>query len=394
MKCKIVVGANYGDEGKGLVTHILTKNYIKNNEKVLNILYNGGCQRGHTVDYTNDDRHVYKHFGSGTLDGADTYFNKDFMLNPTQFMEEHKTLKEKANLTNMFRCFCHRDCRVSTPYDALLNQMLEINRDENRHGSCGWGIFETRKRYENSEYDWSFLKMRCATNQQLYIYLEKIAKEYLPKKIEEYKIKDSVIEKYRNICISSDLINAYIDDFRSMCKLVDIIYFGDLIKKYDTVIYEGGQGLALSETNTKNFPYLTPSKTGSEIPIAEIEPYTNDIEVIYVTRSYITRHGAGPLPYECSREKINPNIEDKTNFPNDFQKSLRFAEFDYADLIDRIETDNCKKYKRNLYITHWGYGKISGRVLNDISYYLEDIKLVCDKFGKHIKQYRYGGGND
>ena len=106
MKCKIVVGANYGDEGKGLVTHILTSELYNNNEKILNILYNGGCQRGHTVDYANDDRHVYKHFGSGTLDGADTYFNKDFMLNPTQFMEEYKLLKEKANLTNMFRCFC------------------------------------------------------------------------------------------------------------------------------------------------------------------------------------------------------------------------------------------------------------------------------------------------
>lgn len=390
MKCKIVVGANYGDEGKGLVTHILTSNHIKEKEKVLNALYNGGCQRGHTVEYENGVRHVFKHFGSGALDGADTYFDKDFILNPTQFMTEHAELdclaKEYFN-SSMTKCFCHRDCRVSTPYDALLNQMVETNRDENRHGSCGWGIFETRKRYEDSKYNWSFLEMRCATNQQLYIYLESIAKEYLPKKIEEYGIKDSVINKYRNICISSDLINAYISDFRAMCKLVDIIYLGDLLKKYDTIIYEGGQGLALSETNTKNFPYLTPSKTGSEIPIAEIEPYTNDIEVIYVTRSYITRHGAGPLPYECTREKINPAIEDKTNFPNEFQKSLRFAEFDYADLIDRIETDNCKKDKKSLYITHWGYGKISGRVLHDISYYLEDIKLVCDKFGKEILKY-------
>lgn len=389
MKCKIVVGANYGDEGKGLVTHTLTKNAIENKERVLNVLYNGGCQRGHTVDYTDNDRHVYKHFGSGTLDSADTYFNKDFMLNPTQFMEEYKVLKEKAEEAHidMSKCFCHRDCRISTPYDALLNQMLELNRDESRHGSCGWGIFETRKRYESSEYDWSFLKMRCATNEQLYIYLERIAKEYLPKKIEEYKIKDSVIEKYRNICISSDLINAYISDFRSMCKLVDIIFFGDLIKKYDTVIYEGGQGLALSETNVKNFPYLTPSKTGSEIPIAEIEPYTNDIEVIYVTRSYFTRHGAGPLPFECNREEINSDIEDKTNFPNDFQKSLRFAKFDYVDLLNRIGSDNCKKYKKSLYITHWNYVKVVNRILNIMSHYLDNIKVVYDKFGKEIIQY-------
>ena len=172
-----------------------------------------------------------------------------------------------------------------------------------------------------------------------------------------------------------------------MCKLVDIIFFGDLIKKYDTVIYEGGQGLALSETNVKNFPYLTPSKTGSEIPIAEIEPYTNDIEVIYVTRSYFTRHGAGPLPFECNREEINSDIEDKTNFPNDFQKSLRFAKFDYVDLLNRIGSDNCKKYKKSLYITHWNYVKVVNRILNIMSHYLDNIKVVYDKFGKEIIQY-------
>jgi len=383
MKCKIVVGANYGDEGKGLVTHVLTSQYKKQNERVLNILYNGGCQRGHTVEYKNGAKHVFKHFGSGTLDGADTYFNKDFILNPTQFMTEYSQLasldKEYFN-SEMTKCFCHRDCRVSTPYDALLNQMLELNRDESRHGSCGWGIFETRKRYESSEYDWSLLKMRCSTNQQLFMYLEKIAKEYLPEKIEEYGIKDSVIEKYRNICISSDLINAYISDFRAMCKLVDIIYFGDLIKKYDAVIYEGGQGLALSETNISDFPYLTPSKTGSEVPIEEIKPYTNDIEVIYVSRTYFTRHGAGPLAFECNKDKLNPEIEDLTNFPNDFQKSLRFAPFVDKDLIDRILKDGCT-YKRSLYLTHNNYIRQSDTILEILSGYFSKIMLSFDKYG-------------
>ena len=64
MNVEIVVGANYGDEGKGLVSKLLTENHINHKgERVLNILYNGGCQRGHTVDiwrpsYTNTNTNL------------------------------------------------------------------------------------------------------------------------------------------------------------------------------------------------------------------------------------------------------------------------------------------------------------------------------------------------
>lgn len=378
MKCKIVVGANYGDEGKGMVTHTLTKNCIDNNEKVLNVLYNGGCQRGHTVEYE-DYKHVFKHFGSGTLDGSDTYFNKDFMLNPTQFVHEYNELK---NVTT--RCFCHRDCRVSTPYDALLNQMIETNRGNKRHGSCGWGIFETRRRYEDSLYNWTFLEMRCATNEKLFKYLESIAKEYVPKMIELYGIKDSVIAQFRNICIDSNLIIAYIEDFRSMCKLIDIVYFGDLIKRYDTVIYEAGQGLALSETNKDGFPHLTPSKTGCAIPVEEISPYTDDIEVCYVTRTYITRHGAGKLHKECDKCKINADIVDETNIPNEYQKSLRFAPFILTDFISRVAQDGWLG-RQSLYITHWNYNKLSKQDMNHLRKYFNNV-LIVDRFGGTLNE--------
>ena len=127
MKCKIVVGANYGDEGKGMVTASLTRNTVNKNQKVLNVLYNGGCQRGHTVQYSPSLKHVYKHFGSGTIDGADTYFNKDFILNPIQFVKEHKELSDLKG--TIIKAFAHRDCRVSTPWDMMLNQMIEIKRD-------------------------------------------------------------------------------------------------------------------------------------------------------------------------------------------------------------------------------------------------------------------------
>ena len=65
-KARIVIGANYGDEGKGTVVASYTK---KADGKVLNVLTNGGAQRGHSI-LTKDGSITYHHFGSGTYYGA------------------------------------------------------------------------------------------------------------------------------------------------------------------------------------------------------------------------------------------------------------------------------------------------------------------------------------
>ena len=61
LKIDIVIGANFGDEGKGLMTDYFCSNFDKS-EKVLNIRFNGTCQAGHTV-VKRDKRHIFSHFG-------------------------------------------------------------------------------------------------------------------------------------------------------------------------------------------------------------------------------------------------------------------------------------------------------------------------------------------
>ena len=61
-KIKIVIGANFGDEGKGLITDFFS--YCL---PTLVVMSNGGAQRGHTVDTADGKHHVFKHFGSGTF---------------------------------------------------------------------------------------------------------------------------------------------------------------------------------------------------------------------------------------------------------------------------------------------------------------------------------------
>ena len=143
-RAKIVIGANYGDEGKGLMTDYFCREAAARGETCLNVLINGGPQRGHTVVTPEGMRHIFHHLGSGSFAGADTYFSDVFLINPMIFREEYEELRRTGA---DFRVFVHLACRWTTPYDMILNQMAEEFRGSKRHGSCGFGIWETVLRY-------------------------------------------------------------------------------------------------------------------------------------------------------------------------------------------------------------------------------------------------------
>ena len=96
----VVIGANYGDEGKGQMTHLLSKSYSM---KTLVVRYNGGSQAGHTVRIDEDSRrekHVFQHIGSGTFNNASTLLTKEFISNPMSFMPEwHRLIQYKPCLS-------------------------------------------------------------------------------------------------------------------------------------------------------------------------------------------------------------------------------------------------------------------------------------------------------
>ena len=106
-------------------------------------------------------------------------------------------------------------------------------------------------------------------------------------------------------------------------------------------MFEAGQGLALDAGNRADYPHLTPSRTTSLISACRVAalPGETETEIVYVTRSYLTRHGAGPLPTECPKAAINPDMEDRTNVPNPHQQTLRYGRFDAKAVLARVEAD-------------------------------------------------------
>lgn len=280
----------------------------QNGKSVLNVLYNGGAQRGHTAQ-----DHVFHCFGAGTLRGADTYYTKNFMFNPVAWWFEFKELAQKPML------YMNPGCQITTPYDVRINQLLEKSRGDMRHGSCGLGIFETRHRCER---EFGLYALDLTNSFTLYHKLKQIKKYWFPHRCTELGLEcsnDNIYEFDNFISCVGQMLKS------GKVKIVD----DNIMLNYDTVIFEGGQGCMLSETNIKDFPYLTPSDTRYFGAVDELRYiYKNSnakFEFCGMTRPYLTRHGAGPLPNECKKENLSNKIIDETNMPNQWQGSLRFA---------------------------------------------------------------------
>ena len=323
MNVKVVIGANYGDEGKGLVSGCLAREAAKNNEKVLTVFYNGTMQRAHTFE-----GEIHRAMAAGTKYGSDTYYHKQFVVDPISIL----LLQAKPIIDPM--------CRIILPCDVAHNRMLERVRGEWRHGSCGFGLFEAVKR--------SRVPKHC-------VYAYELSDTYnLYKKVKE-------IEEIYETPEEDDLYNlhnffAAVNYIVSKCTIQS---FESIAKNYDTIIFEGGQGLLLDQRNMDDFPHLTPSSTGCRNIAEDIKRLGVVPELFYVSRSYMTRHGAGPMDMECKKNDISSAIVDKTNGENEFQGKLRFGKINLKRQEKVITKDaNLFKDKNvNMVFTHMNYTK-------------------------------------
>ncbi len=333
-KIRIVIGANYGDEGKGLMTDYFTARSLSAERKTLVIPANGGAQRGHTVTSPEGIRHVFHHFGSGTLAGADTWLPRFFIVNPMVFMSEYDELLGKG--AKGFQIFMDPECPVTTPFDMITNQILEESRGNARHGSCGLGIWETLLR--QGLYIGELLSM---SDDEIREYLNTECKEQMLMRLAQNGIAE-IPGRWQEITEDPGLIENYICDLRDMSRIA-ILRCGEIMQEYDTLIFENGQGLLLDRSHRERTHHTTPSNTGLRNPAALIRENLKgveaEVECCYVTRTYLTRHGAGPFAEECPKEEINADMVDLTNVPNPHQGTIRYGRLEEKALLKRIRED-------------------------------------------------------
>ncbi|MCI5147829.1 MAG: adenylosuccinate synthase [Candidatus Electrothrix sp. MAN1_4] len=286
MQHKAVIGAGFGDEGKGLFTDYLCRNA----EQPLVIRFSGGQQAGHTVVH-DGLRHVFSNFGSGTLQGAPSYFARFCTVDPTGIVNELEILLENGVEPLLY---IDAECPVTTPYDICSNQQ------HHPHGSCGVGVGAT-------------------INRQEHFYALTFADLFYPWVLETRL--ELIKEFYQG---DTDVA---LEDFLQCCSVITRSPWVRISRglppgEFSEYIYEGSQGLLLDQ-HYGFFPYVTRSDTGSKNILSLCGDSTPEIYLI--TRAYQTRHGKGPmrneeLPHNILKNPLETNVRNR--FQGEFRRSL------------------------------------------------------------------------
>ncbi len=317
-----VIGANYGDEGKGLVTDYL----VSQANRPLVVRHNGGSQAGHTVKDPKGLRHVFHSIGAGALQGAPTFLSHFFVMNPFLFAKEYAELKILG--VDVPPIYLDPRMLITTPFDVLLNQAAERKRGNGRHGSVGAGVGETIARAEAG------YKITPLTKEDELVHALKVIQfEYVPERMKKLGVDELEITEPEEI---EHFVDSYVKDFKAMMSVCKVQKWENMNWLGD-IIFEGAQGLLLDSMDKKRFPFVSRSRTGLEnitqmLSIFEDKPVIN---AYYTTRAYLTRHGAGPLENEVE----DPYCEDLTNTPNEWQGTLRFGILEAPFVAQNILND-------------------------------------------------------
>lgn len=295
---KAIVGLGWGDCGKGRVVDEL----CRTSEGIPRVVrFNGGHQAAHHVVLEDGTDHVFAHFGSGTLQGAPTYWSKYCPVSPTALINEYNLLVGKT-ITKGIAPVLHidREAPLTTPWERQRNQEREEYKE---HGSCGVGIHATHVREALGHHIWfediyhpAILKEKVRLLGEFYIHMQQGEWVTIPKAE----------------------LNQFFEDCQRLVEMSHI-HLGESVHEFEAfphieypgvqMIFEGAQGLML-DSKFGFYPHVTPSRTGTH-NLMELRQF--DTELYLVTRAYATRHGAGPfVPFEGEMSlKTNPWEQNK-----------------------------------------------------------------------------------
>ena len=367
MEAQIIIGKNFGDEGKGLATDYFARQAQQSGKPCLVVRHNGGAQAGHTVD-RGTDRFVFHQLSSGSFRGADTLWADSFLPDLYKLREEAEDFFALSGKRP--RILSGGDCRCVVIDDVLLNMALETARGSNRHGSCGMGINEAVQRSKTA-FLLTLREVRGMTADALYRRLREIRSGYTAVRLKQTGL-DRLDSEYASLLRNDNVLRNAAEGMCRSAALTETAAPSEL-STFESVIFEGAQGLLLDENYLAYAPHLTTSRTGLQQPLAlcrELFPAA-DCRAVYVTRSYVTRHGAGPLPYEGQFDRTRYPVSDPTNLPNEWQGKLRFAphgnhrEFLDREFLDPVLADKgSADVACSLFLTH--LNETDGRVVTAV----------------------------
>lgn len=338
----IIVGLGFGDEGKGLATDFLC---LQSPNSIV-IKYNGGHQAAHRVITKEGKSHIFSHFGSGTFRNIPTYRSKYCTFEPMSFLKEFRTLGSTPTI------YIDEECSITTYYDILFNQAIEISNGEKRLGSSGAGYRTTIERQK--QLDEKLLFRDLFINNNFEKKLGRIQEYYRTRT----NLETSFVFDSFNHGVELDKYLRAVGEVKKLIFNKTIMPVKEreifLSNKWQTYIFEGSQGILLDQ-NFGTKPHVTlsnaTSRNAHEI-IARYKEVSFLKSIYYITRAYQTRHGPGPFR-EKSPNFVLYNNENESNRTNEFQGEFRTNFLDIDQLNYALECDNIysSEVGKNLIIT-------------------------------------------
>jgi|SRR5438034_6836948 len=279
-----VLGAQWGDEGKGKIVDLLTPHFS------IVARYQGGHNAGHTV-YVNGTKFILRLIPSGILhDSVTCVIGNGVVIDPQAlFGEIDELTKNGIDVGN--RILISDKAHLILPYHRDLDLLSEARRGERKIGTTSRGIGPA--------------------------YEDKIARRGIrvgdienPKGLAQ-NIRDNVTARNRLVQDNTmdwkpvlEQLLTYAERMRPMMRDVSVL-LNDAIRAGKPILFEGAQGTLL-DIDHGTYPYVTSSNasvggvcTGLGIPPRAIG------RVLGVVKAYTTRVGEGPLPTELSGEMGN-----------------------------------------------------------------------------------------
>jgi len=288
MSVKIVVGAQWGDEGKGKIVDLLSE------QVDIVARYQGGANAGHTI-VIDGEQYILHLVPSGILhENTICVIGNGVVIDPLALLEEIEFLKSKDISVDGRLWISHR-AHLIMPYHKLLDQAKESKDADRKIGTTGRGIGPAYVDKVNRMgirivdlLDRNTLKEKLRTN-------IKEKNEILKKIYEEKEIDvNSIISEYLDFDKKMD---PYIKDVST--------FLNESLKNDKQILLEGAQGTLL-DIDFGTYPYVTSSNPTSGGACAGVGIGPTKIEsVLGVIKAYTTRVGMGPFPTE---------IDDEENF--------------------------------------------------------------------------------
>jgi adenylosuccinate synthase len=350
----ITVGLGFGDEGKGATVDYLTRHYNAD----LVVRYCGGSQAGHNVQLPDGRRHTFSQFGAGTLAGrVRTYLGPNVVIDPPALLREARHLSELGVHKPTQLLVIHPRCLVTTIWHRTLNQLRELSRDANKHGSCGLGIGETRHYWLKHGDDAIFasdLRRLPVLREKLELLRQRVLLE-----LQGYidRIGNDDVREQDLWDLNAETVARHLTEAAQQDGAIS-----STIPECDTAIFEGAQGVLLDEYRGFH-PYTTWSTVTAHHAwelIAQMN--VEAIAVLGITRAYTTRHGEGPLP--TYSPELTARLRDAGNPWNAWQGSLRCGWLDLPLL----------RYAAAV------AGPLDGLVVNHLDQLADSECMICDTY--------------